>query len=59
MKQWAHLTTESSSCIAFVSDSGIEKSLYNKCQHNIIYDTIIINIKEPLLPKINKEIKEL
>ena len=39
MKECAHLTSKSSSCIALVSD------LYNKCQHNIIYDPIIINME--------------
>ena len=53
--QPTHITKESSSCIdliftsnpSFISASGVELSLYEKCHHNLIYGKINFNVPLP------------
>ena len=55
--QPTHITKESSSCIdliftsnpSFISASGVELSLYEKCHHNLIYGKINFNVPLPPL----------
>ena len=60
--QPTHITKESSSCIdliftsnpSFISASGVELSLYEKCHHNLIYGKINFNV--PLPPPCMREV---
>ena len=60
--QTTHITKESSSCIdliftsnpSFISASGVELSLYEKCHHNLIYGKINFNV--PLPPPYIREV---
>ena len=60
--QSTHITKESSSCIdliftsnpSFISASGVELSLYEKCRHNLIYGKINFNV--PLPPPYIREV---
>ena len=60
--QPTHTTKESSSCIdltftsnpSFISASGVELSLYEKCNHNLIYGKINFNV--PLPPPYIREV---
>ena len=60
--QPTHITKESSSCIdliftsnpSFISASGVELSLYEKCHHNLIYGKINFNV--PLPPPYIREV---
>ena len=60
--QPTNITKESSSCIdliltstpSFISVSGVELSLYEKCYHNLIYGKINFNI--PLPPPYIREV---
>ena len=53
--QPTHITKESSFCIdlifisnpSFISASGLELSLYEKCHHNLIYGKINFNVSFP------------
>ena len=63
--QPTHITKEPSSCIgliftsnpSFISASGVELSLYEKCHHNLIYGKINFNV--PLLPPYVWNIREV
>ena len=63
--QPTHITKESSSCIdliftsnpSFISASGVELSLYEKCHHNLIYGKIDFNV--PLFPPYVWNIREV
>ena len=60
--QTTHITKESSSCIdliftsnpSFISASGVELSLYEKFDHNLIYRKINFNV--PLPPPYLREL---
>ena len=60
--QCTHITKEPSSCIdliftsnpSFISASGVELSLYEKCHHNLIYGKINFNV--PLPPPYIREV---